>query len=128
MNLRKEHFSTDFPFYQVYTKNTISSIISPKRPASISRMYKTYQKIVLQLIDVIFSRWIGSFQLFLMFGLSAVTGKLHDEGYTRHLIIIGSIIYAVCVQMVSLAHEYYSIFLAQGLGMGLGIGKFSLMP
>lgn len=90
-------------------------------------MYKTYQKIELQLIDVIFSRWIGSFQLFLMFGLSAVTGKLHDEGYTRHLIIIGSIIYAVCVQMVSLAHEYYSIFLAQGLGMGLGIGELLLI-
>jgi hypothetical protein len=63
-----------------------------------------------------------------MFGLSAVTGKLHDEGYTRHLLIAGSIIYAVCVQMVSLAHEYYSIFLAQGLGMGLGIGASTWSP
>lgn len=58
-----------------------------------------------------------------MFGLSAVTGKLHDEGYTKILILVGSIIYCICVQMVSLATEYYSIFLAQGLGMGLGIGK-----
>lgn len=58
-----------------------------------------------------------------MFGLSAVTGKLHDEGYTKILIAVGSVIYCVCVQMVSLATEYYSIFLAQGLGMGLGIGK-----
>ena len=59
-----------------------------------------------------------------MFGLSAVTGKLHDEGYTKHLLVVGSIIYVVCVQMVSLANQYYSIFLAQGLGMGIGIGTF----
>lgn len=59
-----------------------------------------------------------------MFGISAVTGKLHDEGYTKILIAVGSIIYVICLQMVSLATEYYSIFLAQGLGMGLGIGSF----
>lgn len=72
--------------------------------------------------DVQQNRWIGSFQLFLMFGLSAVTGKLHDEGYTKHLLVAGSVIYVICIQMVSLANQYYSIFLAQGLGMGIGIG------
>lgn len=37
--------------------------------------------------------WIGSVQLFLLFSLGLVAGKLFDEGYFHHLEIGGSIVY-----------------------------------
>lgn len=37
--------------------------------------------------------WIGSMQLFLTFGLGLFAGKLFDEGYIRHLMFTGSLIY-----------------------------------
>ncbi|GJJ08886.1 hypothetical protein Clacol_003106 [Clathrus columnatus] len=51
-------------------------------------------------------------------------GKLFDEGYFRHLIITGSVIYLFSFFMLSLAqpHNYYQVFLAQGVGVGLGMG------
>ena len=38
------------------------------------------------------------------------------------MLVAGSIIYVVSLFMISLAKDYYSIFLAQGLGAGVGIG------
>lgn len=49
-------------------------------------------------------------------------GKLHDEGFTRISIAVGSTIYVIGIMMVSISTKYYSIFLAQGLTMGIGIG------
>lgn len=45
--------------------------------------------------------WIGSFQLWLLFSLGIVTGKLFDEGYCRHLIAGGSLIYVFSLFMVN---------------------------
>lgn len=45
--------------------------------------------------------WIGSFQLWLLFSLGIVTGKLFDEGFCRHLIGLGSVLYVFCLFMVS---------------------------
>lgn len=68
--------------------------------------------------------WIGSMQLFLTFSLGLFSGKLFDEGYIRHLMFIGSLIYLFSYFMLSLAkpNHYYQVFLAQGLGVGLGMG------
>ena len=52
-------------------------------------------------------------------------GKLADDGYTKAMLAVGSVIYVVGIMMVSLADQYYSIFLSQGLTMGLGIGEDS---
>ncbi|GJJ08891.1 hypothetical protein Clacol_003111 [Clathrus columnatus] len=68
--------------------------------------------------------WIGSLQLFLIFFLGLFVGKMFDEGYFHHLIITGSVIYLFSFFMLSLAqpHNYYQVFLAQGVGVGLGMG------
>jgi MFS family permease len=67
--------------------------------------------------------WIGSFQLWLLFSLGIVTGKLFDEGYCRHLIAGGSLIYVFSLFMLSLTkNQYYQAFLAQGVGLGIGLG------
>ncbi|KAF7289008.1 MFS general substrate transporter [Mycena indigotica] len=68
--------------------------------------------------------WIGSVQAFLLFALSFVSGRLFDHGYFRHMMVGGSIVYVVSYLLLSLAkpHHYYQNFLAQGIGMGLGMG------
>jgi MFS family permease len=71
-------------------------------------------------------------------------GKLVDKGYFRHVILAGTVIhifrsvplsvillfvyFACSLFMLSLAHidRYYQIFLAQGIGLGLGSGLIYL--
>lgn len=72
--------------------------------------------------------WIGSVQTFLLFAGGLPAGKLFDEGYFHHCIGAGSLIYLFSIFMLSLAkpHQYYQIFLAQGIGMGIGMGLLFL--
>lgn len=72
--------------------------------------------------------WIGSVQTFLLFGGGLLSGKLFDDGYFHHCIAFGSLIYLFSVFMLSLAHphQYYQVFLAQGIGMGIGMGLMFL--
>lgn len=68
--------------------------------------------------------WIGSMQLFLIFACGLPMGKLFDDGYIRQLMFVGSAIYIFSYFMLSLAkpHHFYEVFLAQGLGVGIGMG------
>ncbi|KAF8076825.1 MFS general substrate transporter [Lyophyllum atratum] len=68
--------------------------------------------------------WIGSTQLFFILAMGLPAGKFLDMGYFRHTVLAGSVIYVFSLFMVSLAHhdKYYQIYLAQGLGMGIGAG------
>ncbi|KAF5376598.1 hypothetical protein D9757_009593 [Collybiopsis confluens] len=68
--------------------------------------------------------WIGSVQIFFLFAGGVFSGKLFDDGYFRELILAGTFIYLVSSFMLSLAipHHYYQNFLAQGVGMGIGMG------
>ncbi|KIK60071.1 hypothetical protein GYMLUDRAFT_85576 [Collybiopsis luxurians FD-317 M1] len=65
--------------------------------------------------------WIGSVQLFLMIATSLPAGRLVDKGYFRPLVAVGSVMYTFCLFMLSLANtkDFYQLFLAQGVGMGL---------
>jgi hypothetical protein len=49
-----------------------------------------------------------------------VTGPIFDRGYIRELLLTGTIITVLGVMMLSLAHEYYQILLAQGVCVGVG--------
>lgn len=49
-----------------------------------------------------------------------VTGPIFDRGYIRELLIVGTVITVLGVMMLSLAHEYYQILLAQGICVGIG--------
>ncbi|KAF7371963.1 MFS general substrate transporter [Mycena venus] len=68
--------------------------------------------------------WIGSVQIFFLFAIGIFSGRLFDEGYFRHLLAGGSILYLVSSFLLSLAkpHHYYQNFLAQAVGMGIGMG------
>ncbi|PLB51570.1 monocarboxylate permease-like protein [Aspergillus steynii IBT 23096] len=66
--------------------------------------------------------WIGSTQAFLMFILSAFVGPVVDAGFLRSLLILGSLLAILGMFMTSLCSQYWQVFLAQALTMGLGFG------
>lgn len=66
--------------------------------------------------------WIGTFQAFLLVALSLLVGPIFDRGYFRTLIITGSFLTVFGLMMTSLATEYWQLFLAQALTIGLGTG------
>ncbi|KAH9920355.1 major facilitator superfamily domain-containing protein [Fomitopsis serialis] len=68
--------------------------------------------------------WIGSLQLCLMYAPGVFVGRAFDAGYFHHLEVLGALLYVFSIFMLSLARpgEYYQVFLAQAVGMGLGLG------
>ncbi|EPE31184.1 MFS general substrate transporter [Glarea lozoyensis ATCC 20868] len=66
--------------------------------------------------------WIGSVQTFLILVGAALVGPLFDRGYLRTLIRVGSLLVVFGTVMVSLCTEYWQLFLAQGVTVGLGLG------
>ncbi|KZT34260.1 MFS general substrate transporter [Sistotremastrum suecicum HHB10207 ss-3] len=68
--------------------------------------------------------WIGSTQLALLFGMGLIAGPFFDKGYFRLLLLSSSALYIFCNFMLSITkpHQFYQIFLSQGLGMGLAMG------
>ncbi|KAI0067193.1 MFS general substrate transporter [Artomyces pyxidatus] len=68
--------------------------------------------------------WIGGVQIFLELILGPIGGKLFDVGYIRAANIAGCTLFTLSFFMLSLSQpqQYYQVFLAQGVGMGAGIG------
>lgn len=66
--------------------------------------------------------WIGTTQVFVLFGIGTFSGRGLDAGYFRIQYIAGSIIYVVGMFLTSLCTEYWQIFLAQSLCVGIGLG------
>ncbi|KAK3303010.1 major facilitator superfamily domain-containing protein [Chaetomium strumarium] len=66
--------------------------------------------------------WIGSLQIFLLFFVGALTGRLTDAGYFRHVFALGAAFQIVGIFTASVATSYWQVLLAQGICMGLGNG------
>jgi len=67
--------------------------------------------------------WIGSFQIFLLFFIGALTGRLTDAGYFRPVFMFGTVLQLLGIFASSFADgSYWQIFLAQGVCQGLGNG------
>lgn len=66
--------------------------------------------------------WIGSIQIFLLFFVSTLSGRLADAGYYRTILVIGSLLEVLGIFMTSLATRYWQLFLANGICIGLGGG------
>ncbi|KZF25870.1 putative MFS monocarboxylate transporter [Xylona heveae TC161] len=64
--------------------------------------------------------WIGTVQGFLLVAGGIVTGPLYDRGYLRHLLIGGNFLVSFGMMMTSLGKNYWEIFLAQALCVGIG--------
>ncbi|KAH9906018.1 putative monocarboxylate permease [Xylariomycetidae sp. FL2044] len=66
--------------------------------------------------------WIGSVQVFLLFFIGIATGRATDAGYFLPLFATGVFLQLLGLFMTSLATEYYQIFLAQAVCLGIGNG------
>lgn len=64
--------------------------------------------------------WIGSVQVFCLMSGGAAFGPLYDMGYTRSMLIAGTILVTFGYIMTSISTEFYQILLAQGLCIGIG--------
>jgi len=69
-------------------------------------------------------RFIGSIQWFLTFFISLVAGKAADSGYFHHIVIPGSVLFALSLFLLSIVGEeqFGGVFACQSLGMGIGMG------
>ncbi|KAL2800525.1 putative monocarboxylate permease [Aspergillus keveii] len=64
--------------------------------------------------------WVGTLESVILILGGIVTGPIFDRGFIRELLVIGTIITVLGVMMLSLAHEYYQVLLAQGVCIGIG--------
>lgn len=70
--------------------------------------------------------WLGSVQLFFQFALGAVSGPLMDAGYFHYVVGAGSALLVFCLFMLSLCKQYWQVFLAQAIGIGIANGLLFL--
>ncbi|KAJ7049343.1 MFS general substrate transporter [Mycena amicta] len=68
--------------------------------------------------------WIGSVNAFIIISGGLLSGRLYDRGYFYYLLYGGSLLQCFSLFMLSLCtpQQLYQIFLAQGIGLGLGSG------
>jgi len=66
--------------------------------------------------------WVGSIQIFLLFFIGTFSGRATDAGYFRFTLTVGATLEVFSIFMTSLCTEYWQLFLAQGLGQGIGCG------
>jgi MFS family permease len=59
---------------------------------------------------------------FLYFGLGVVSGPLADRWGSRRLAVVGMILTGLGLAIASTAHSLTEVYLAYGLGVGLGVG------
>lgn len=84
-------------------------------------VFQTYYTSVLGVSQSTVS-WIGSVQLWVIFVMSAFSGRALDAGLFIPAFIVGSILQLLGVFMNSLCTEFWQILLAQGICTGLGSG------
>jgi MFS family permease len=66
--------------------------------------------------------WIGSIQAFLMFFISAFSGRLSDAGYFHQTLFVGTTLQLLGVFSASFARNYWQLLLSQGVCVGIGGG------
>lgn len=66
--------------------------------------------------------WVGSVQLFLLFFIGTISGRLMDAGYFRSLIILGCSLQLIGVFATSTITHYWQLILSQGILQGIGNG------
>lgn len=66
--------------------------------------------------------WIGSAQVFFLFSIGVMTGRLTDAGHFKPIFALGVALQLVGIFMTSLCTTYWQTFLSQAVCLGLGNG------
>jgi hypothetical protein len=85
-------------------------------------LFQTYYVQVMKIGGESSVAWIGTTQVFILFGMGTWTGRGLDAGYFRIQYICGSVIYILGLFMLSLCKNFWQVFLAQTLCVGFGYG------
>ncbi|KAA8651222.1 hypothetical protein EYZ11_005182 [Aspergillus tanneri] len=64
--------------------------------------------------------WIPSLQIFFMFAMGPIVGKLYDAFGARYLIMVGTFCHVFGLMMASISTQYYQILLSQGVCSAIG--------
>ncbi|KAF8174601.1 major facilitator superfamily domain-containing protein [Mycena galopus ATCC 62051] len=105
---RSEAPALDFYTRDYLSQSSSSAISQPLDPTQVN----------------IIHRWIGSINVFIVISGGLVSGRLFDRGYFYVLVLAGSFLQCFSLFMLSLCRrdQFYQIFLAQGVGLGIGAG------
>ncbi|KAL6709656.1 hypothetical protein ACN47E_001084 [Coniothyrium glycines] len=90
-------FFTSFGAYQTYYENTLGIA-----PSTIS--------------------WVGSIQVFLLFGIGTFTGRATDAGLFRPLYVTGAVFQLIGIFTLAESTKLYQVFLSQGVCLGIANG------
>jgi len=90
-------YPSSFGVFQAYYEETL-----PQSPSDIS--------------------WIGGVQVFILLFISIFSGRAADAGLTRQFVLAGSLLLLLGTFATSWATQYWHIFLAQGVCVGVSLG------
>ncbi|KAJ5147251.1 monocarboxylate permease [Penicillium atrosanguineum] len=65
--------------------------------------------------------WIPSLQIFFMFAMGPIVGRLYDNFGPRWLLLGGSFLHVFGLMMASISKEYYQVLLSQGVCSAMGV-------
>ncbi|KAF6807594.1 major facilitator superfamily transporter [Colletotrichum musicola] len=85
-------------------------------------VFQTYYVRDMRIGDDTAVAWIGSTQVFLLFCTGVLSGRALDAGYYRVVFVLGSVTYLVGVFALSVCREYWQVFLAHAICIGVGFG------
>ncbi|OWY43414.1 MFS general substrate transporter [Alternaria alternata] len=88
---------------------------------SIGTFQQYYQTELLQQYSPGTISWIPSLQIFFMFAMGPIVGRLYDRYGPRYLIFIGSFLHVFGLMMTSISTEYYQIMLSQSVCSAIGV-------
>lgn len=66
--------------------------------------------------------WIGTVQIFTLLLIGTISGRASDAGLVHEAVLAGTVLIVFGMFMMSLSTQYYQLFLAQGVCIGLGMG------
>ena len=84
-------------------------------------VYQTYYEHTLGIAPSTIS-WIGSIQVFLLFGIGTFSGRATDAGLFRHVYIAGSVFQIVGIFTMAESTRLWHLFLSQAVCMGIANG------
>ena len=90
----------------------------------VTNGYGTFQNYYSQTLPESYSTisWIGGLQIFFLFSIGVISGRLTDAGHFKITFAAGVFLQVLGLFMTSLCKSYWQIMLAQGLCLGLGNG------
>ncbi|RDW66467.1 hypothetical protein BP6252_10102 [Coleophoma cylindrospora] len=65
--------------------------------------------------------WIPSLQIFFLFVMGPVVGKIYDSYGPRYLLVAGSFLHVFGLMMASISTTYYQLLLSQGICSAIGV-------